>query len=510
MKKNETNVKNTTSKAVRTVQKTTKRKDKLSYKPVSPATEYGKIIYDFVKQQRRVTTGEITKNHKDYTDSLYNLATVIVAGVLKKIYQASGNENIRSLKNQNFDKRTLDNIKYAVENSTKTTFNKNGSQIVEIIDVDLYNSIEELIKKGISDNMELIHNCICNLLEYVNGLTVDEIMLDSVFFSDNEDNYNVYPPINFLTKLITVEHVSNKVYITDFLTINEDSNKHKVKVCTEKTSKLQDLHRLTRRDIREHDENFEVDKNYIFVDKEDENGNLVYENMLNYNCFDFSLNDGYSRKKEYIKTEYDRFCEIVSELKLTDMQKVVLSYRLKDGGMYGYKAIATATGYSINTVVACLRYIRRKAVNAGIVPAVDNLITDDNTPIKKGVDLAKCSDTSIGVNIIDSARSNTAKDNITIDLSHVSDKKFKDVDISMVCDKNMPTLKANTALKAFMYETFDIEYSDYTSDIEILANMTNEQYLIYASYMITNNGKSRVSVNKYAHLKGMHLSATNR
>ena len=61
-----------------------------------------------------------------------------------------------------------------------------------------------------------------------------------------------------------------------------------------------------------------------------------------------------------------------------------------------------------------------------------------------------------------------------------------------------------------MYENFDIEYSDYTSDIEILANMTNEQYLIYASYMITNNGKSRVSVNKYAHLKGMHLSATNR
>lgn len=431
MKKNETIVKNAVNKAVKTVQKTTKRKDKLSYKPINPTTEYGKIIYDFVKYQRLVTTGEITKNHKGYTDSLYSLATVIVATVLKKIYQASGNENIRRLKNQNFDKRTLDNIKYAIENSTKTTFNENGNQIVEIIDVDLYNSIKELIKNGISDNMELIHNCICNLLEYVNGLTTTEIMTDSVFFSDDSESCNVYPPTNFLTKLITVEHISNKVYITDFLTVNEDSDKHKVKVNIETTSKLQDLYRLVRKDVREHDENLEVDKNYIFVDKLDEDGNLVYENMLNYNCFDFSLNDSYSHEKEYIKTEYDRFCEIVNELKLTDMQKVVLSYRLKDGGIYGYKAIATATGYSVDTVKSCLKYIRRKAVNANIVPATDNLISDDNTKIKTDVDLSKCTDVSIGVNLIDKTKSNMIKDNIIIDLSHVSDKRFKDIDISI-------------------------------------------------------------------------------
>lgn len=431
MKKNETIVKNAVNNVVKTVQKTAKRKDKLSYKPINPSTEYGKIIYDFVKYQRRVTTGEITKNHKDYTDSLYNLATVIVATVLKKIYQASGNENIRRLKNQNFDKRTLDNIKYAVENSTKTTFNKNGSQIVDIIDTDLYNSIKELINNGISDNMELIHNCICNLLEYVNGLTTIEIMTDNVFFSDDSENCNVYPPTNFLTKLITVEHISNRVYITDFLTVNEDSNKHKVKVNVETTSKLQDLYRLVRKDVREHDENLEVDKNYIFVDKVDEDGNLVYENMLNYNCFDFSLNDSYTREKEYIKTEYDRFCEIVNELKLTDMQKVVLSYRLKDGGIYGYKAIATATGYSVDTVKSCLKYIRRKAVNANIVPATNNLISDDNTKIKTGVDLSKCTDVSIGVNLIDKTRANMIKENVIIDLSHVSDKRFKDVDISI-------------------------------------------------------------------------------
>lgn len=431
MKKNETIVKNAVNNAVKTVQKTTKRKDKLNYKPIDPSTEYGKIIYDFVKYQRRVTTGEITKNHKGYTDSLYNLATVIVATVLKKIYQASGNENIRRLKNQNFDKRTLDNIKYAVENSTKTTFNKNGSQVVEIIDVDLYNSIKELIKNGISDNMELIHNCICNLLEYVNGLTAAEIMTDDVFFSDDSENCNVYPPVNFLTKLITVEHISNKVYITNFLTVNEDSNKHKVKVNIETTSKLQDLYRLVRKDVREHDENLEVDKNYIFVDKLDEDGNLVYENMLNYNCFDFSLNDNYSREKEYVKTEYDRFCEIVTELKLTDMQKVVLSYRLKDGGIYGYKAIATATGYSVDTVKSCLKYIRRKAVNANIVPATNNLISDYLTKIKTGVDLSKCTDVSIGVNLIDKTRANMIKDSVIIDLSHVSDKRFKDIDISI-------------------------------------------------------------------------------
>lgn len=431
MKKNETIIKNAVNNAVKTVQKTTKRKDKLSYKPINPTTEYGKIIYDFVKYQRRVTTGKITKNHKGYTDSLYNLATVIVATVLKKIYQASGNENIRRLKNLNFDKRTLDNIKYAVENSTKTTFNKNGSQVVEIIDPDLYNSIKELINNGISDNMELIHNCICNLLEYVNGLTAAEIMTDSVFFSDDSENCNVYPPVNFLTKLITVEHVSNKVYITDFLTVNEDSDKHKVKVNIETTSKLQDLYRLVRKDVREHDENLEVDKNYIFVDKLDDNGNLVYENMLNYNCFDFSLNDSYSSEKEYIKTEYDRFCEIVNELKLTDIQKVVLSYRLKDGGIYGYKAIATAAGYSVDTVKSCLKYIRRKAVNANIVPATNNLISDDNTLIKTGVDLSKCTDVSIGVNLIDKTRANTIKDSVIIDLSHVSNKRFKDIDISI-------------------------------------------------------------------------------
>ena len=433
MKKSNENKKNSTviNNAVKTVKKTTSRKDKLSYKPVSTTSEYGKIIYDFVRLQRLVTTGEITKNNKDYTDSLYNLATVIVATVLKKIYQVSGNENIRRLKNLNFDKRTLDNISYAVENSTKTVFNKNGIQEVEIVDRQLYDSIKELINYGVSDNMELIHNCICNLLEYVNGLTVTEIMTDNVFFSDDNENCNIYPPVNFLTKLITVEHISNKVYITDFLTVNEDSDKHKVKVNIENTSKLQDLYRLVRKDVREHDENLEVDKNYIFVDKVDDNGNLVYENMLNYNCFDFSLNDSYSRDKCHEKTEYERFCELVNELKLTDMQKVVLSYRIKDCGIYGYKAIATATGYSVDTVKSCLKYIRRKAVNANIVPATNNLISDDNTKVKTGVDLSKCSDTSIGVNIIDSARSNTAKDNVVIDLSHISDKKFKDIDISI-------------------------------------------------------------------------------
>lgn len=430
-KKNETIINKAVNNAVKTVQKTTKRKDKLSYKPINPTTEYGKIIYDFVKYQRLVTTGKITKNNKDYTDSLYNLATVIVATVLKKIYQVSGNENIGRLKSLNFDKRTLDNIKYATENSTKTVFNKNGVQEVEIIDKDLYDSIKELINMGMSDNMDLIHNCVCNLLEYVNGLTVAEITTDNIFFSDDNENCNVYPPVNFLTKLITVEHISNKVYITNFLTVNEDSDKHKVKVNVETTSKLQDLYRLVRKDVREHDEQFELDRNYVFVDKLDENGELVYENMLNYNCFDFSLNDSYSRDKRHEKTEYDRFNELVGELKLTVKQKVVLSYRVKDCGIYGYKAISTATGYSVDTVKSCLRYIRRKAVNDNIVPAVDNLLTDDNTPIKTGVDLAKCSDIAIGINLIDSARANTAKDNITIDLSHVSDKKFKDVDIGV-------------------------------------------------------------------------------
>lgn len=428
-KSNENKTSNISS--VKTVQKTTVRKDKLSYKPISPASEYGKTIYNFVKLQRRVTTGEITKNNKDYTDSLYSLATVIVATVLKKIYQISGNENIRRLKNLNFDKKTLDNIKYATENSTKTVFNSNGVQEVKIIDRQLYDSIKELINMGISDNMELIHNCVCNLLEYVNGLTIDEIMQDSIFFSDDENNCNVYPSVNFLTKVITVEYISNRIYITDFMTVNDDSNKHKVKVNIVESTQLQELYRNVRRDIREHDEQYEIDRKYMFVDKLDENGELVYENMLNYNCFDFSLNDSYSRNKRHEKTEYERFCEIVDELKLTDMQKVVLSYRMKDCGIYGYKAIATATGYSVDTVKSCLRYIRRKAVNAGIVPATYNLINDENTKIKTDIDLSKCSDTTIGVNLIDKTRSYTIKDNVVIDLSHVSDKKFKDIDISI-------------------------------------------------------------------------------
>ena len=116
---------------------------------------------------------------------------------------------------------------------------------------------------------------------------------------------------------------------------------------------------------------------------------------------------------------------------MTDIQKVVLSYRLKDGGIYGYKAIATATGYSVDTVKSCLKYIRRKAVNANIIPATNNLISDDNTKIKTGVDLSKCTDVAIGVDLIDRTKANTIKDNITIDLSHVSNKKFKDVDISI-------------------------------------------------------------------------------
>lgn len=366
---------------------------------------YARIIFTFVYMYRLYRKGTIDKNHVCFVNALYNLASVITASVLKKIYDSSCNKTIEGYRREN-DIAVLANTKYCVENSTDTYYNKNGELETDIIDRDLYDGIHTNINKGLSERAVMVENVVYDILNICRKIDDKTIFENCLYDIENEEGEIVTVKVNFMTRPINTKRLNRRIYVSEVLT----GAKSDKLIIEEKTSILQLLHKKLRKYIDDNDTKCEVSHKYIYLDKmyTDENGDnyMYYERFMGYD-FNFKANDFYVKKSKINSDlandsfDFDNFNEIVRLLNLTDIQKKVLQCRLKNGGQFGVKSISTMTGIPVNSVKSALRVMRDKAIKSKIMPMTENYITNDDTEIKTGLNLENMNDVNVGILAID-------------------------------------------------------------------------------------------------------------
>lgn len=186
---------------------------------------YARVIFTFVYMYRLYRKGTINKNHVCYINALYNLASVITASVLKKIYDSSCNKTIEGYRREN-DIAVLANTKYCVENSTNTHYNKNGELETDIVDRDLYDGIHTNINKGLSERAVMVENVVYDIIRYCKDIPDDIIFNDEKYrpvdengdrLTDENEKKLVFD-VNFLTRPITTKRLNKRIYITEVLT----------------------------------------------------------------------------------------------------------------------------------------------------------------------------------------------------------------------------------------------------------------------------------------------------
>lgn len=403
----------------------------------------------FVMVYRTYRENKITVNSPMFVECLYSLASLVVNSVLKKAYNVSCNPNIEKYRSQH-DLATLDDLKYCAENSTVTIYDKKGNSHREIIDKDLYNGIRDNIQ-NFDEKQLMIENVVSYILEYCTRLTLTEIRFCKVNKNGVEKN--------FLTRLGNYKRPSTKVYITDFCGVYDyafDKGKtvDKIKMTYDRINLIQLFFLKAREYIYSNDSIIELNKKYTYLDKVviDDNGEKIecFERQMMYTPFtnkaiftdeNVSLKNG-KIHVDNTKADYELFKDIIEKMGLTDLQKTVLSYRIRFNGSYGYKAIATACGLSANSTKSALREIRNKAKNIGIeITDKTDYITDEKTPINTHFDLS--------VSTVD--RMKYAVDHVQYiapwfeavnRLDFTTDIIPPTADISIICDVNNPTAKS--------------------------------------------------------------------
>lgn len=439
------------------------------------------VIDRFAMVYRAYRENKITVNSNTFVSCLYAFASFIVNSVLKKIYNVSCNETIAAYRRQH-DLATLDDLRYCVENATVTKYRKkSGAPYTEIIDKDLYNGIKDNIQ-NFDEKQLMIENIVSYILEYCGNMSLTEIRFCKVNGAGVEKN--------FCTRLGNYKYPSRKVYITDFAGLTEygfDKNHgvDSIKMQVDRINFIQLLFLKARQYIYNNDAIVSLEKGYVYLDKTvtDDDGNIIecYERQFRYSPFTYKpiitekecKIDGDKIHIDGAKTDYELFMELVEKLKLTDIQKKVLMYRLKYNGEYGAKAIATATNLSLNTVKSALKQIRKKAVDLGIIPATIDYITDENTPINTDIQLTENTVDRLQY-AVEKVQYIAPKTENVNRLDFSTDKDFETIDIGV---------KMNPSTVNRVYTAFDV--------------MTDAEILLYGAYIIENRTDSKKPICDY-------------
>jgi len=517
-----------------------KPNEKKTYRPIERPTggenSFAERVFAFVDYQRAVSSGAMDKNCKCYTNALYSLSDALVSCVLKKIYNSSGNETIRKMRAQR-DKSILDNIQYASNNAREKGYNKDGEPIEIIKDSELDRSIKTMISEGVSSRFDLVQSTALAILETVSSLTPEEIMRDELWRPDETENESGETEnesgeiaVNFLTKQIVETRLNRRIYITDFLTQSDKTQNDQIKTVTFETTRLQSYCKSIRAYILDENRPEENPQKFCYIDHtiETEEGETVsvYERFIPSVMFDFR---GAETRPSIIEIDPDKrpprlplvkspeelsaleiiptsgelailplnprayisFETLVSKLKLTETQQKIIAYRLKSSGSYGTKAIATATGLSLNTVKSGLREIKNKLIKSGLVSdkrltLIDRLETYSFNDIKSkyiesgifpepprdGVKrpipdikinaLNVCSRPrpelprsvnarQLGVYAIDQTRDHYSRPTEEHILEFKTELEYKPIDVSMICDISNPTARSETKNKPSIY-----------------------------------------------------------
>lgn len=305
-------------------------------------------------------------------DHLTDLATAVAYSVLRKVIDPTRNGNADRPSDSGLnpalvalrgdltrDRANLTRLAYAVNGATRLTFNADGDQVCEVIDPALAKAATALAGQTLGDGLDLVNDAVVAILD------------ETAKQADRDPGQ----PVD-LERAYTVRRLKRKVWIKTADSVNGWE--------TVETTPIQEVYKAVRRSIQ-NSRHIQADprNGYTYledlaIDPETGDGSTIYRRLSRYAdmggdgtaspAADYIPGqpaglDGkptnYAADRETVETT-DR---LVSAMGLTDREMTVLKYRLAG---YGYKAIATAMGLTVDNAKRCGRRIRDKATAAGL------------------------------------------------------------------------------------------------------------------------------------------------
>lgn len=297
-------------------------------------------------------------------DHLTDLATAVAYSVLRKVIDPtrktattadrpsdSGlNPALVALRGDlTRDRAYITRLDHAVNDSTRLTFNADGDMVFEVIDPALAKAATDLAGQTLGDGLDLVNDAALAILE------------ETAKQADRDPGL----PVD-LERAYTVRRLKRKVWIKTADSVNGWE--------TVETTPIQEVFKAVRRSVQ-NSRHMQIDprSGYTYledlvIDPETGDGSTIYRRLSKFADLGGRVCD--FNGKETAATTADRETvettdRLVAAMRLTDREMSVLKYRLAG---YGYKAIATALGLTVDNAKRCGRRIRDKATAAGLTP----------------------------------------------------------------------------------------------------------------------------------------------
>ena len=247
------------------------------------------------------------------------------------------------------DRAYLNRLDHAVNDSTRLTFNADGDMVFEVIDPALAKAATDLAGQTLGDGLDLVNDAVLAILE------------ETARQADRDPGM----PVD-LERAYTVRRLKRKVWIKTADSVNGWE--------TVETTPIQEVFKAVRRSVQ-NSRHMQIDprSGYTYledlaIDPETGDGSTIYRRLPKFADLGGHVCD--FNGKETVATTADRETvattdRLVAAMGLTDREMTVLKYRLAG---YGYKAIATAMGLTVDNAKRCGRRIRDKATAAGLTP----------------------------------------------------------------------------------------------------------------------------------------------
>lgn len=280
--------------------------------------------------------------------TLVDLATATTYAVLKKVINTTNNPTLQTVRKElTRDRADLDRLAYANDNATRLVFNDGGDLVSETLDPSLVQAAATLAGLPLGDGLDLVNDAIVAILDE----TAKQIDRDPDLAVDFERVY-------------TVRRLNRKVWIKTADSVGAWE--------TVETTPIQEVYKAIRRSIdRSRAMQTDPRNGYTYLadlatDSETGETCEIYRRLPKYADMGGHVCD--FNGKETVATTadsetVDQTDRLVAAMGLTDREMTVLKYRLSG---YGYKAIATAMGITVDNAKRCGHRIREKATAAGL------------------------------------------------------------------------------------------------------------------------------------------------
>jgi hypothetical protein len=313
-------------------------------------TTFADLLHNY-----EVATRNKETNPTAYANTLQELATACTYSVLKKLSSVRGKVDegkkakgdsghiFRTMRNElTADLYNLKDLDYAVNNSTRMTFDKDGDYVQEVTDRHLWDAIPTLLDNVLNDGLDLVNTAICAIMdetEKAKDLTA-----------------------NFMETPYTTRRLKKKVYIQS---IDSVGGWEEVE-----TTPIQEVYKAIRREVQASRQIQATSKYTYLAEVVKDTETEVYKRLPKYSGLAYEINtDGTRTSFDGIITADETTTKdtevLIEKLNLTDRQVTILNLRLSGKG---YKAIGTYLGIRSDSVRDTMESIQKKAVKIGLTP----------------------------------------------------------------------------------------------------------------------------------------------